>query len=86
MSEENINFIKSLSCHVCNRKPVDVHHWRSKGAGGTNSLDNLCPLCRQHHVEFHSQGAKTFYNKYKDRLVTNRHIDNLPDLDRGKHG
>ena len=32
----------------------DVHHIRSRGAGGTDDVGNLICLCRRHHIEVHN--------------------------------
>jgi len=86
MSLENLEFIRGMFCHVCKARPVDIHHWRSKGAGGGNTLDNLVPLCRKHHSEFHNSGSLSFYKRYGKKLEYYRKIEGLPKINRGKHG
>lgn len=48
----------------CPRKPVDAHHVVSRKAGGGDTLDNVVPLCRIHHTEWHQQGASGMSQKY----------------------
>ncbi len=45
------------SCVVCGRSgPSDPDHIRSKGAGGSDTANNVWPLCREHHVLRHLKG------------------------------
>ena len=83
---ENELTVKGMNCDVCGRGPVDVHHFRSRGAGGRDSFDNLSPLCRRHHTEFHTIGAKTFYEKYGKQIRQARFLNGMPPIERGKHG
>lgn len=70
---DNKLLIASLPCQVCNRPgPSDVHHWKTRGAGGTDDLENLVSLCRNHHMEFHSTGRKTFWHKHKEAIKLSR--------------
>lgn len=52
-------------CTVCGKKSVDLHHWKSRGSGGSDDESNLLPVCRKHHSELHQIGSKTFADKYK---------------------
>jgi hypothetical protein len=56
--------IKKMRCLVCNRTKVDVCHVKSRGAGGSNEIHNLMPLCRIHHQEQGQIGILTFISKY----------------------
>lgn len=49
-------------CEVfdCMNRMVQVHHIRSKGAGGSNDDVNLVTLCGEHHAKIHSLGWRTF--------------------------
>ncbi len=51
-------------CIICN-KDADRHHWRSRGASGTDDEWNLMPLDRLHHVEVHQIGNNKFAEKYQ---------------------
>ncbi len=63
-SDQNLELVKNQPCKVCGKRPVDPHHIRSRGAGGGDELENLLPLCRQHHVEWHTIGGKSMTKKY----------------------
>jgi len=43
----------SYTCVLCQREAQDVHHVKSRAAGGRNTLDNLVSLCRIHHDLVH---------------------------------
>ena len=49
-------------CEVCiaSRPAAQVHHIRSKGAGGSNKDSNLLSVCAECHSRIHSLGWKTF--------------------------
>lgn len=70
---------------VCNKPGVsDVHHVRTRGAGGLDIPENLMSLCRVHHVEVHKIGVLTFYRRYKVFIDGIRSIYDLPKLKRGR--
>jgi len=46
------------NCLVCNSKKVDLHH-RTYKRLGNEWLNDLVPLCREHHQEAHSFHKKT---------------------------
>jgi len=41
---------------MCMKQPVDAHHVKTRGAGGSDIIENLMPLCRAHHSEIHAKG------------------------------
>ena len=44
-----------ISCEVCERRAVDVHHINCRGMGGSKEKDvieNLMGLCRECHLEY----------------------------------
>jgi hypothetical protein len=43
-------------CVVCKSTPTDIHHIRSRGAGGTDDDFNLINLCRRCHSKVHQIG------------------------------
>lgn len=46
--------VEFISCEVCGRRAVDIHHIESRGMGGSKLLDtpeNLMALCRECHHE-----------------------------------
>ncbi len=63
-SSENLALIRKKACLICSNGNSDPHHLTTRGAGGRDSLDNLVPLCRTHHVEIHKIGRVTFAKKY----------------------
>ena len=53
-SRHNRRTVASRSCLVCGRSPCDPHHHPVRVShGGKDSLDNMVPLCREHHRAFH---------------------------------
>jgi len=42
---------------------VDLHHWKSRGSGGTNGDHNLLALKHELHNELHLIGRDSFINK-----------------------
>lgn len=79
-SEENLDFIRTLNCSVCGDISVEPHHVVSRGAGGGDSLTNLMPLCREHHIEIHKIGRSTFFKKYELAIGNHRYFHGLPEL------
>lgn len=41
-------------CRNCPQKATDAHHILLRSQGGDDVEDNLIPLCRQHHFEYHN--------------------------------
>lgn len=57
------DYICSLSCAVCGRRPVvPAHAAKTRGAGGT--ARHLVPLCAEHEDEFHAVGRVTFQRRH----------------------
>ena len=53
------DFIRRQRCIVCaTHLDIEACHVRSRGAGGT--ADDLVPMCRNHHLEQHAIGVRTF--------------------------
>lgn len=77
-SQANLDLMRRLPCEVCAVTPVEVHHWKTKGAGGGDDLTNLHPLCIVHHRQFHHMGAKTFWKKYGEAITWFRQRKGLP--------
>lgn len=46
-----------IPCLVCHRLPVQAHHVRTRGAGGT--YRHLVPLCLDHHTQWHTKGPSS---------------------------
>ena len=51
-------------CEVCGDYGIQVHHIRSRGAGGDDEAINLMSLCPEHHTEYHTIGHEKFGVKY----------------------
>lgn len=65
-----------MSDCVCKRENkcvgvIDIHHIKSRGAGGSDHPFNLMPLCRYHHSMIHAVGQTTFIRErgLKDYLI-----------------
>lgn len=43
---------------------VTFHHIKSRGSGGSDDKNNLIPVCKTHHCEFHSKGNTFMCGKY----------------------
>lgn len=56
--------VRTLPCLGCMRTPSDAHHVTTVGAGGGDTVDNVMPLCRDHHQEWHRRGGGYMADKY----------------------
>jgi len=63
LSEKFKDFVRELGCVVCGDN-VNPHHLLSRGAGGTDELKNLVPLCVYHHAELHQIGKSSFFKRH----------------------
>lgn len=91
---EFLEFVRSLPCIVCTRKPVHPHHVTSVGAGGGDIAENVMPLCAEHHSEWHQAGpgfmAKNYPSVYHWLRLADRHdvfyrIEKSGHIDWEKH-
>lgn len=57
-----LTWLHTLPCCVSGEWPVEAHHVRSKGAGGTDR--EAVPLAPRLHREGHRTGWRTFQAKY----------------------
>lgn len=64
INKELLEEIKMQPCIVCNKKPVDIHHLETRGAGGDDTRENCYPFCRTHHTMIHKIGIATFVNTF----------------------
>lgn len=55
-----------MKCVVCGAPGVDLHHIKTRGAGGGDEEFNLMPLCHKSHVEVHNIGLLSFSKKYPE--------------------
>lgn len=53
-------------CCVTGQSPVDLHHLKTRAAGGGDEDWNLMPLIHSLHVEIHQIGLKRFIEKYPE--------------------
>lgn len=56
--------IRRLPCLICSRRPAEASHIKSVGARGDDTAENVIPLCRKHHDEWHGTGRHTMPRKY----------------------
>jgi len=56
--------IAAMPCVECGRM-AEPHHITSRGAGGGDIIENLIPLCRFHHSEWHQIGSCRMVDKYE---------------------
>jgi hypothetical protein len=61
---------------------VTGDHWKTKGAFGDDTIENLNPMCFNCHV-IKGFGVKTFWNKYGDNIQKYRAEQGLPPFDPG---
>jgi hypothetical protein len=70
-------------CAVCGATKVDLHHMRYRWPLGSETLDDLIPLCREHHERVHKfhalckqRGAKvTLYSATRLFIERNGRMD-----------
>lgn len=56
--------VRQLSCLACGKTPCDAHHVTSRKAGGDDTFQNVMPLCRRHHQEWHQVGPVRMFRRY----------------------
>ena len=59
-----------VPCELCGRPAADIHHIKFKSRGGTDEIENLMALCREHHDKAHS-------HEIKAEILWARHYDFL---------
>ena len=60
-----LDYVKTLPCCICGeRKNIDPSHLTSRGAGGSDTFNNVIPLCRKHHMEMHRNGMFYMIDNY----------------------
>jgi 5-methylcytosine-specific restriction endonuclease McrA len=64
-SIDTLQQTREMPCAACGAKPPsDPDHIRTRGAGGTDDLWNLMPLCRKCHTLKHAQGLNGLKDKH----------------------
>lgn len=58
------SFVKEMACCACGNLRSTPHHLKSQGSGGSNTIDNLLPLCDLHHDLIHKIGLTSFLEKF----------------------
>ena len=57
--------VENGTCVGCGVKGVcDLHHLKTRAAGGTDEPHNLLMVCRICHTKIHGKGLKWFSDKY----------------------
>lgn len=56
--------IRTQPCCICNARPVDACHIRTRGSGGPDTSWNVMPMCRRHHTEQGHLGWRIFTDRY----------------------
>lgn len=49
-----LEMVRNQRCCACGAWPSDAHHVTTAGARGGDTGDNVMPLCRHHHQEWHA--------------------------------
>lgn len=58
-------FYRNMPCIACRCfEGVVAHHIKTRGAGGSDEVENLMPVCQKHHLEIHQHGLVRFAEKY----------------------
>ena len=58
VNEDLLAGVRMQPCTACNKRPPsDAHHVKHQGAGGGDTEDNVMPLCRFCHQDWHALGA-----------------------------
>lgn len=58
---------EDVTCEICDRPAVDIHHLNGRGKG-KDIISNLMALCREHHTEAHrsrvaNENCKTIHKE-----------------------
>lgn len=69
-----LDYIKTLPCVICGRRPTDPSHIRTRKSGGSDLPHNVFPKCRKHHVEFGQIGNTRFLEKYPEFAIRLKNV------------
>lgn len=59
-------WVRQFPCVICDQRPVDVSHLKTKGSGGGDA-ENIVPKCRKHHIVWGtSLGREKIEREYGD--------------------
>lgn len=63
-----LDHIATLPCICCEpgrqTLPTDPHHITTVKNHGDDSAENVMPLCRKHHTQWHKEGPGKLMRKY----------------------
>ena len=66
VDEDYLDFVRSLPCLVCGRKPSDPDHLIARGWREPKRNDlSAVPLCREHHAKRQSMGTAAFNERHR---------------------
>jgi len=51
-------------CFICHDPKSEVHHLRTRAAGGSDEAHNILPVCRVCHQIFHKKGISFVADKF----------------------
>lgn len=78
--ERNLEAVAEMPCSLCQGEDVSYSRLIALHEGGSNSLDNLLPLCIDHNCEKADIGPKKFWAKYHRLIIDFRIRYKLPPL------
>jgi hypothetical protein len=66
-----VEWVKALWCVYASRSivcggPTHNHHTKNGGRGRKGDAATIVPLCENHHVMLHSEGARSMAQRYPD--------------------
>lgn len=89
-NQDLIDYLKErLECACCNSPPpVDMDHLTTRGAGGSDTFDNLVPLCRTvssscHNLR-HAKGIAYLAERFPSYRAYLRMIGRFDEITKAK--
>lgn len=61
-----LEWLHGLTCMVCNRRPVEAHHYGPRGYGTKAPDRRAIPLCVEHHQWPHKEAAHTLGKQWAE--------------------
>lgn len=62
---ELLQIVRQLPCMACHAVGTNhPHHITSRGAGGSDTAQNVIPLCAEHHSLWHQEGPGHMAKNY----------------------
>ena len=53
----NLTCADEVFCTQCGKLAADIHHIQFRSHGGSDQVENLIALCREHHAYAHSHNT-----------------------------